>query len=164
MNSKWAVSLVCLAGLGLAACDPGPEAIATAKPATGSELADFAKNVTKKVKLGRDASIVQYFCHTATGAGCPADIASKLAAYGFKSDSDGVDLAYVFASMAADAKDGKTDKSSTDEDFLAASYRVVLGREPDEGGAKTNLAFVKDTGQRKTMLRSMLESPEFKAK
>ena len=64
--------------------------------------------------------------------------------------------------MLADEKDGETDQSSSDEDYLKAAYRVALGRDPDEGGAADNLTFIQDTGNRKQMLRSLLESVEFK--
>ena len=39
---------------------------------------------------------------------------------------------------------------------------AALAREPDQGGALSNLTFIKDGGDRKQMLRSMLESQEFK--
>ncbi len=47
-------------------------------------------------------------------------------------------------------------------DYFWAAYKVALAREPDEGGALSNLTFIRDGGDRKQMLRSMLESQEFK--
>ena len=79
-----------------------------------------------------------------------------------KADGSGVDLANAFVVWVADEKDGNADRASADEDYLWAAYKVALGREPDEGGALSNLTFIKDGGDRKTMLRSMLESQEFK--
>ena len=73
-----------------------------------------------------------------------------------------MDLAHAMGVMLADEKDGETDQSSSDEDYLKAAYRVALGRDPDEGGAADNLTFIQDTGNRKQMLRSLLESVEFK--
>lgn len=146
----------------LAGCSDGGEPLSEAEPASGPALENYSRNITRAVQVGKDASLVQLFCRNATGARCPEDIVEKLKAYGFTDNLDGVDLAHAFVMMAADAKDGAADQSSTDEDFLAAAYRVILAREPDEGGALTNLNYIKDTGERKNMLRSMLESEEFK--
>jgi len=150
------------AALLIAACGDSGKTLATAEPATGAVLANYSRNITRSFQLGKDASLVQLFCRNATGARCPADIADRLKTYGFVDNLDGVDLAHAFVAMAADAKDGSADKSSSDEDFLAAAYRVVLNREPDQGGATENLKYIKETSERKNMLRSMLESQEFK--
>ncbi len=146
----------------LGGCGDAREQLSTAQPASGPALADYSRNITRSVQIGKDASLVQLFCKNATGARCPENIADKLKAYGFTDNLDGVDLANAFVMMAADAKDGAADQSSTDEDYWAAAYRVVVAREPDQGGALTNLKYIKDTGERKNMLRSMLESEEFK--
>jgi hypothetical protein len=150
--------------LALSACGPGPEAIATAKPATGPALVAYSKAITQKIDLGKNADLVQYFCHTALQQACPADIATRLKDYGFTGESDGVDLAYRFTLMAADAKDGAADKTASDEDFFAAAYKTILGREPDNEGAKANLDVIKNGGQRKTVLRGMLQSREFQSR
>jgi hypothetical protein len=149
----------------LAACeeqDP-TEAIAAAQPAAGASLEEHSLNISRSVQLAGDADLVQRFCRNTSGEACPPDIADKLKSFGFVDNQTGVDLAYAFVLMAADAKDGKSDLSSSDEDFLAAAYRVALGRVPDEGGAQSNLAFIRQNGERKAMLRSLLESQEFKS-
>jgi hypothetical protein len=160
-------ALVLLAGLACVACekkvDPGPAVQAT-KPATGAQLASYASNSRDQVELARDAPLVQLFCQQATGKPCPADIETRLAAYGFKDKLTAVDLANAFTMMLADSIDGSPDLNSSDEDFLAAAYRVVLNRSPDVIGAQSNLKFIKETGQREQLLKSMLESEEFKAR
>ena len=81
---------------------------------------------------------------------------------GFANGGSIVDLAHVFAVVMANKKDGEADYSSSDEDYFHAAYNVALGRDPGEGGALDNLRFIQDTGERKTMLRSLLTSEEFK--
>jgi len=148
----------------LAACGGDPsEEIAAAQPATGPRLAEHSLNISRSVQLAVDGDLVQRFCANTSGEACPPDIVDKLKAFGFVDHQTGVDLAHAFVLMAADAKDGTPDLSSSDEDFLAASYRVALNRVPDEGGAQSNLAFIKQKGERKAMLRSLLESQEFKS-
>jgi hypothetical protein len=158
---KVALGAACLA---LSACGPGPEAIATAKPATGPALVAYSKDITQKIDLGKNADLVQYFCQTSMQQPCPADIVARLKNYGFNGESDGVDLAYRFTLMAADAKDGNADKTASDEDFFVAAYKTILGREPDNEGAKANLELIKNSGQRKTVLRGMLQSREFQSR
>jgi hypothetical protein len=147
----------------LAACDDPGKTIAAAEPAAGASLEEHSNNISRSVQLASDADLVQRFCKNTSGQACPTDIADKLEAFGFVDNQTGVDLAYAFTLMEADAKDGTADFYSSDEDFLAASYRVALGREPDRDGAMSNLAFIKQKGERKAMLRSLLESQEFKA-
>lgn len=139
-------------------------AIAAAEPASGEKLAAYSRDISEQVELGKDAPLVQLLCKQATGAACPADIEGRLATYGFKDKLTGVDLANAFTNMMADNMDGKADQVSTDEDYLAAAYRVVLARSPDLGGAQSNLKFIRETGQRQAMLRSMLESKEFQSR
>ncbi len=147
----------------LSACDGDPtEQLAKAKASAGEELAEYSSNITDIVSLGGNADLVQRFCKNAFAAACPADVATRLSEFGFFSGGSGVDLANAFVVWVADEKDGNPDLASPDEDYLWAAYKVALGREPDEGGAVSNLAFIKDGGDRKTMLRSLLESQEFK--
>lgn len=157
---SWGAAAVAL-GL-VAGC--GDADVAPSAPATGDAVDQYSRNITEGVSLGNDAELVQLLCVNTTGAACPADIGETLKSFGYSDGGTGVDLAYAFTLMAADAKDGQADQASTDEDFLSAAYRVALAREPDAGGAQANLAFIKDTGQRKTMLRSLLESEEFRSK
>ena len=147
----------------LAACDGDPtEPLAKAEASTGEKLAQYSSNITDIVSLGGNADLVQRFCKNAWATKCPGDVAGKLGEFGFASGGSGVDLAAAFVVWVADEKDANPDLSSTDEDFLWAAYKVVLAREPDEGGALSNLQFIKDGGDRKALLRSMLESQEFK--
>lgn len=147
----------------LAACDGDPtEQLAKAEPSTGEKLAEYSSGITDIVSLGGNADLVQRFCKNAFAGACPADVTSRLGEVGFMSGGTGVDLANAFAVWVADEKDGNPDLSSSDEDYLWAAYKVALAREPDEGGALSNLTFIKDGGDRKQMLRSMLESQEFK--
>jgi hypothetical protein len=150
--------------LALAACDGDPtERLAKAEASAGETLAEYSSNITDIVSLGSNADLVQRFCKNAFAAVCPADVATRLGEFGFVSGGSGVDLANAFVVWVADEKDGNADLSSTDEDYLWAAYKVALSREPDESGALSNLTFIKDGGARRTMLRSMLESQEFKS-
>lgn len=152
-----------VAAVALAACGDATKQVAEAAPATRAQLENYSRNITEAVQIGRDASLVQRFCKNMTNSACPPDIIEKVKANGFVDNRDGVDLAYAFVVMLADQMDGTADQSSTHEDFWTAAYRVVLAREPDQDGALTNLKYIKDTGERKSMLRSMLESQEFRA-
>lgn len=147
----------------LAGCGKDPtDAVAKAKPAEGEVLATYASAMADTVDLAANADLVQRFCKNGMGGPCPADIAARLKEAGFANGGTGVDLAHIFTVMVADQKDGEQDFSSSDEDYLFAAYRVALGRDPDAGGAKDNLTFIQDTGERKTMLRSLLTSEEFR--
>ena len=99
------------------------------------------------------------------GAACPPDTQARLQPFGFIDGATGVDLAYAFIKTAADAKDGSADMQSSDQDFIAAAYRVCFGREADPGGLEhysTFLAQKPGEEQRKEMLLVLLKSPEFK--
>lgn len=148
--------------VGLAACGDAKKAIAEADEAAGDKLQTYSQSISETVDLAASPDLVQRFCKNGTGTACPADITEKLNDNGYVSGGTGVDLAQAFVVMLADQKDGETDQSSSDEDYLFFAYRVALGRDPDEGGAKDNLTFIQDTGNRKQMLRSLLESDEFK--
>jgi hypothetical protein len=154
-----------LAACVLAGCGGDPtEQVAAADPVGGDRLAEYSSNISNTVDLGADAGLVQRFCANALAAKCPADIIQKLEANGYIAGGTGVDLAGAFAVWMADEKDGNPDLSSSDEDYLWAAYKVALAREPDAGGAQSNLDFIRSpSGDRKTMLRSLLESQEFKA-
>lgn len=163
---KPAITMVSvLAASLLAACGGGdPTAqLAEAKPATGDTLAEYSRNITNTVDLGADAPLVKRFCKSALEGPCPSDLVPKLEASGYVAGGTGVDLAAAFAVWLADEKDGNPDLSSSDEDYLWAAYKVALAREPDQSGAQSNLDFIRSpSGDRKTMLRSLLESQEFK--
>lgn len=157
------LNFLVLAGLMFAACGSGSpdEAIAKASPASGAALQAYAKNIAETIDLAGSADLVQRFCTNGLGAPCPQDINARLVEYGFVNGGTGVDLAHAFVMLAADRKDADPDLIATDEDYLAMAYRVALGRDPDEGGARDNLRFIQDTGNRKQMLRSLLQSEEF---
>ena len=138
------------------------EAVAKADAAQGEALEEYSKNIAETVDLAANPDLVQRFCKNGLGSVCPADITTQLGDYGYASGGTGVDLAHAFAVMVADKKDGDPDLTASDEDYLASAYRVALGREPDEAGAVDNLRFIADTGNRKQMLRSLLQSEEFK--
>lgn len=155
------VVLIAVTALGMTACGDAKKAIAEADVAAGDKLKTYSHNISETVDLAASPDLVQRFCKNGFGAACPADITEKLKDNGYASGT-GVDLAQAFVVMLADQKDGETDLTSSDEDYVFAAYRVALGRDPDEGGAKDNLTFIQDTGNRKQMLRSLLESGEFK--
>jgi Domain of unknown function (DUF4214) len=157
------LKLSALGALMLAACGGSnpDEAIAKAKPASGAALQTYAKNIAETIDLVGSADLVQRFCHNGLGAPCPQDIRARLNEYGLASGGTGVDLAHAFVMLAADRKDANPDLIASDEDYLSMAYRVALGRDPDEGGAGDNLRFIQDTGNRKQMLRSLLQSEEF---
>lgn len=145
----------------LSACGDAKKAIAEADVAAGEKLQDYSKNIAETVDLAANPDLVQRFCKNGLGAACPADITETLKDYGYSSGT-GVDLAQAFVVMVADKKDGEPDQSSSDEDYLYAAYHVALGRDPDDGGGMDNLTYIQDTGNRKQMLRSLLQSEEFK--
>lgn len=151
-----------LAALLLAACGDPRKAIAEADAAGGEKLQAYSEKISETVDLVANPDLVQRFCKNAFGAVCPADITEKLSESGYGGGGTGVDLAHAFVVLLADQKDGEADQSSSDEDYLDAAYRVALGRAPDVGGARDNLTYIQDTGNRKQMLRSLLESDEFK--
>jgi len=154
----FAGALVLLAGCG---GDPA-EAVAKAAPAQGDALDEYARNIAETVDIAANPDLVQRFCKNGLGSVCPGDITVRLGEYGYASGGTGVDLAHAFAVMVADQKDGDPDLTATDEDYLASAYRVALGRDPDASGARDNLRFIQDTGNRKQMLRSLLQSEEFR--
>lgn len=159
-------SLLVLAGtlILLAGCGGDPaEAVAKAEAAQGDALDKYARNIAETVDIAASPDLVQRFCKNGLGAVCPQGITDKLTEYGYASGGTGVDLAHTFVLMVADQKDGNPDLLVTDEDYLASAYRVALGRDPDTGGATDNLRFIQDTGNRKAMLRTLLQSEEFKA-
>ena len=159
-------SLLVLAGalVLLAGCGGDPaEAVAKAQAAQGEALDSYARNIAETVDIAANPDLVQRFCLNGLGAACPEGITDKLKEFGYASGGTGVDLAHAFVVMVADQKDGNPDLLVTDEDYLASAYRVALGRDPDTGGASDNLRFIQDTGNRKAMLRTLLQSEEFKA-
>jgi hypothetical protein len=73
-------------------------------------------------------------------------------------------MASAFTDMLADEADGAVDKISTDENYLKAAYKVALHREPDNQGGAANAKLIADGFEyRRHVLRSMLQSEEFKA-
>ena len=147
----------------LSGCGGDPEeAVAKAEAAQGEALTEYARNIAETVDIAANPDLVQRFCLNGLGAACPEGITSRLGEFGYAGGGTGVDLAHAFVVMVADQKDGNPDQLVTDEAYLASAYRVALGRDPDTSGAADNLRFIQDTGNRKAMLRSLLQSEEFK--
>jgi|GEM_PF-2532875 len=155
------IGLLSLVALGACGGDPS-EKIAEASAATGEVLAKHSSRIADIISLSDDADLVQRLCANTLAEKCPVDVTARLSEYGFSGNGTGVDLAHAFANWKADELDGVKDQQSTDEIYLRAAYMTVLAREPDEGGAQSNLAFIRQGGDRRVMLRSMLESVEFK--
>ena len=147
----------------LAGCGDPAKDIAEAKPAAGSQMAAFSRESTHAIKLSRDGALLQRYCLNMTGAACPADILTRLGQYGFKDGGTGIDLGYAFTAMAADAKDGTSDQASSDEDYIAAIYRVMFARVPDPEGGAHHLGRIAGKGieARKALVLDFLKSAEF---
>ena len=150
--------------IGLAAgCSREAPAPGSVAPATGAELAAYADAITDASSRAKDASLYEYFCRNALGGPCPADIYARLAPHRADGESR-VSTADAFVRMwASEHKQAGADYV-TDQEYLSAAYQVVLGRVPDADGAAANLAFIERTGEREQMLRSMLQSQEFRSK
>lgn len=155
------IVLLAAAGLALSACGDPKKAIAEADAAGGDKLEEYSRNIAETVDLVANPDLVQRFCKNAFASACPADIDQTLKDHGYNGGT-GVDLAQAFVVILADTKDGEADLSSSDEDYLAAAYRVALARDPDAEGGADNLTYIQDSGNRKQMLRSLLESDEFR--
>ncbi len=129
-------------------------------PATGAQLAHYADAITDKTSRRGDAPLYEYFCMTTLGSACPADIEAQLKPYMIGTSRISLADAFVGLLLAH----GKADPQApaTEEEYVDAAYQVVLGRKPDPAGRAANLAFIKQSGDHGTLLRSMLTSPEFR--
>lgn len=157
-------SMVVMVAAALGACGGDPiDKIDEAEPATGDRLIEYSRSIAQRGGVGDYASLVQRFCQNAFATKCPEETKEHLERSGLSWGGTGVEVADAFVRWVADEQDGRPDLNSSDEDYLRAAYLVALGREPDEGGAKSNLNFIKNGGGRKLMLRSLLESPEFRS-
>ena len=147
----------------LAACDDPAKNVAAADPATGAQLQEFSRQWNDKVELSKAGPLLQKYCTNVSGAACAPDTVDRLKQYGFNDGATGVDLAYAFIAMAADAKDGVADQKSSDEDFVYSCYRVMLGREPDLEGSMHHVGGLKGKGgeARRALALAFLKSPEF---
>jgi hypothetical protein len=147
--------------LALSAC--GQKVDTKAEAVAGDDLAKYSDHVKDKVELSKDSGLVQLFCLHSTGAKSSDGIESQLKEYGFDGRGATLDLASAMVKIYADAHDKSPDQYSSDEDYLAACYQVVLGRAPDQGGAKANLELVRQgNDMRRHVLRSLIESEEFR--
>ena len=147
----------------VAACSQeAPPAPGSVPPAGAEDKAAFGENVTKKFLPATDAAVKELFCQNALGSPCPADIDEKLAPYFTGTENTRLDVADAFARMKAAENLGDPGALITDEAYVDACYEVVLGRAPDPSGLADALSFVKRTGERKILLRAMLQSAEFK--
>lgn len=158
--------LTILSASALAACNDPAKSLAEAQPAAGSQLKEFSKQWNDKVDLTRATPLLQRYCANASGAPCAPNTIEQLRQYGLNDDSTGVDLAYTFVRMAADAKDGTADQKASDEDFVSSCYRVMFGREPDPEGAAHHLGSISGRGEegRKALAMAFLRAPEFSSK
>jgi hypothetical protein len=147
----------------LAACDDPATRVASAAPASGAQLQEFSRQWNDKVELSKAGPLLQKYCLNMSGTACAADTVDRLKQYGFNDGATGVDLAYAFIAMAADARDGSADQKSSDEDFVHSCYRVMLGREPDLEGSIHHVGGLKDKGEeaRRALALAFLKSPEF---
>ncbi|MBI1340421.1 DUF4214 domain-containing protein [bacterium] len=162
MTARWLLATALL----LCSCGPPPPAFGTVAPASGDELAAYSEAITERVNRATDASLYEYFCATALAAPCPADLEARLAPFRTRGAGSRLDLADAFTRLrAAIEKDDPNGISQlSDEEYLGAAYRVALGREIDDEGGRANLEFLRRTGERKTVLRSLLQSNEFRSK
>ena len=163
MRAVGLIAVTLASGLFLSGCGGDPvDAISKATPAGGDTLTKYSEAISDAVSLSGNADLVQRFCVNGFKTPCPTGVTAMLSDAGFPNGGSAVDLAHVFVTLVADKKDGEADYSSSDEDYFWAAYQVALGREPGADGALDNLRFIQDTGERKTMLRSLLVSPEFR--
>lgn len=162
---KLRIALTACAALALfAACGEKAPEPGTVPPATGAELVDYSENITDISSRAKDASLYEYFCLQALDGPCPADIDTRLNSYRSGQGESRVDVADAFIRMYAELhKDPSTDYI-TDEEYLTATYRVVLGREPDESVWTDHLPFLQQTGERKLLLKNILSSAEFQSR
>ncbi len=147
--------------LALAACSPDPIEYGSVAPATAEQKAEFGRDATDRIDYATDLPVVEYFCVNTIGSACPADIEERLASYYTTSQRTRVDVADAFARYRATIDLGDPEALISDEDYVEAAYQVTFGRELDPSGRASNLGFVLETGQRKAMLRTLLESQEF---
>lgn len=157
-------SIACIVSLMLVACDGPSGPVATVSPARGEELAEYSRSITDRADRRKDASLYEYFCGNVFGGACPPDLETQLEAFAVEGDRSRLGLADTFVRLhAARDRKGET-RPLTDEAYLAAAYQVALGRAPDPQGAADNLAFIRKTGERELMLRSLLQSSEFRSR
>lgn len=133
--------------------------------ATGAAIADVSAHATQKINRAKDAGLYEYFCRNVLAGPCPADIDDQLKPFQKRGLGTRVDLADAFTRFHLQrSRKIEPGVEASDEDYVDAAYRTVLGREPDAGGRKDQLNFLHDTGQRLQLIRSMLQSPEFQSK
>lgn len=155
--------IVLVAGLLAASACQDNSPVATVAPATGAELAAYSEKITDRADRRKDASLYEYFCKNALSSPCPADISNRLEPY-LGDDKSRVDLADAFARLKAASVASDPTAPLSDEAYVKAAYQVALGRDPDPSGCAANLKYVEDTGDRGGMMRSLLQSAEFKTK
>jgi hypothetical protein len=148
----------------LAACGKSDEPVPTVPPATGAELAEYSSKITEAADRRRDAALYEYFCKNALGAPCPPDIEDQLAPHRVAGGTSGVHLADAFVRLKAAADLGDPGAIISDEAYVTASYWVILGREPDPGGAADHLNYIRSSGQRHGSIQAMFQSEEFRLK
>lgn len=156
------ISALC-AGLLAAACSPPPAPYGVTPPADAAARAAYAETITDAYKPAENVDLAEYFCVNALASPCPSDLDARLAPFRTRGVNSRLDLADAFTRMKAAADGGDPAAVISDEAYVAAAYLVVLGRPIDAEGGRDNLEFVARTGERKQMLRSLLQSAEFKS-
>lgn len=154
-----------LAALVVSACSDAPPEPGSVAPAQADDRAEFGASPGDRLDARADASVKELFCLNALGEACPADIDEQLAQHAFAGLDTRIDLADAFVRINALDTLGGADAEITNEAYVAACYRVILGREPDEGGYSAQLNFINTSGvgARKTLIESMLRSDEFRS-
>jgi len=157
--------IMCLGSLaGLLACGQPSGPIPTVPPAGPEERVEYSRSITDRADRRRDASLYEYFCLNALDAPCPEDIDAQLAGVTVQGDRSRLGVADGFVRLLAARRSGDADGPITDQAYLDAAYQVALGRAPDPAGAADNLAFIQNAGERELMLRSLLQSNEFRSR
>lgn len=134
------------------------------EPAVVSPLVRYAQDPDLIVTRAADSILLNYFCGTTYRQPCDDQAIARLAQWGFEDGKTVVDLAKAatMATAKPDAIDPTTNVS--DEEFVAAAYRAVLGREADDAGLKNNLALLQVNKDRTQVLAGLIQSDEFKAR
>jgi hypothetical protein len=152
--------LIALAVAGLSACGGKPKDVTTADLPSEREIKAIANDMTAETSAKKDAPLYALLCQRALATSCPADIDDKLKP--FYSQTEGTRLALADAFVNLKASELAGSETVADDVYLRAAYLVALGREPDAEGSKAHLDYIARTGDRTTVLRAMMQSPEFK--
>lgn len=150
------------------AAPPGADPVVAAQPIAPepvvSPLVRYAQDPQTIVTRSGDAVLLNYFCGTIAGRPCDDQLMAQLAQWGFADGKTVVDLAAAATLSTATPVAPDPAKPVSDEEFVAAAYKAVLGREPDNAGFTNNLALLKTNNDRTQVLLGLIQSDEFKAR